>query len=139
MALPEAEKDCDEAIRLDENFVKAYIRKAAVQFGKREFSKSIETCQLGLTKDVDGKHANEIQGQISKAYGAMGQNQGSAEAREQAMKNPEVQQILGDPVMQQILQQMQQDPAAVREHLKNPAFAKKFQTLVDAGVIGLGR
>ena len=41
--------------------------------------------------------------------------------------------------MQQILQQMQQDPAAIREHLKNPKFAQKFQVLVDNGIIQVGR
>ncbi|KAJ3359864.1 Hsp90 cochaperone [Kappamyces sp. JEL0680] len=141
MALPEAERDCDEAIRLDALFIKAYIRKAAVQFAKREYSKCIETCNLALEKDTEQKHAAEIQGQIQKAYQALGGGgaANSEEARQNALKNPEVQQILGDPVMQQILKQMQEDPAAIREHLKNPAFAKKFQVLVDAGIVQLGR
>jgi stress-induced-phosphoprotein 1 len=32
-----------------------------------------------------------------------------------AMQNPKVQEILADPIMQQILQQMTTDPAAARE------------------------
>lgn len=135
MALPEAEKDCDEAIRIDPSFVKAYIRKAGVQFSKREFSKCIETCNLALEKDVDQKNAGEIHSQIQKAqfslYGA-GQTD---EGRQEALKRPEVQAILGDPVMQQILRQMQEDPAAIKDHMKNPEFAKKMQVLVDAGVV----
>jgi stress-induced-phosphoprotein 1 len=51
------------------------------------------------------------------------------------MQNPEVQNILGDPAMQMILQQMQRDPAAIQDHLKNPAVAEKFQKLMDAGII----
>jgi stress-induced-phosphoprotein 1 len=66
MALPEAEKDCNEAIRLDPAFIKAYIRKAAVQFAKKDFTKCIETCQEALAKDTEGKHANEIQGQVKR-------------------------------------------------------------------------
>jgi stress-induced-phosphoprotein 1 len=53
------------------------------------------------------------------------------------MQDPEVQKILGDPAMQSILQQMQQDPAAARDHLKNPVIAAKLQTLINAGVIGV--
>ena len=64
MALPEAERDCDKAISFDENFVKAYIRKAAVQFSKKEYQASIDTCTLAMSKDKEGKHTNEIQGQV---------------------------------------------------------------------------
>ncbi|KAI8892660.1 hypothetical protein BC833DRAFT_638652 [Globomyces pollinis-pini] len=142
MALPEAERDCDEAIKLDENFVKAYIRKANVQFNKREYTKSIETCQTAITKDTDGKHQTELQNQINKAYYALNQSTtgGNAEeTRKAAMSNPEVQQILGDPVMQTILKQMQEDPAAIRDHMKNPTIAKKMEVLINAGIVQMGR
>ncbi|KAI8904363.1 hypothetical protein EDD86DRAFT_213225 [Gorgonomyces haynaldii] len=138
MALPEAEKDCDEAIRLDENFVKAYIRKAAIQFTKREFTRCIETCNLASLKDPEGKHAAEIQQQIQKAYLANGQdneNLTPEQRYKKAMQDPEVAKIMSDPIMQQILQQMQEDPKAARDHLKNPAIAAKIQTLINAGII----
>ena len=35
--------------------------------------------------------------------------------RQRAMRDPEVQQILADPAMQLILQQMQKDPKALQE------------------------
>lgn len=138
LALPEAERDCDEAIRLDEGFVKAYIRKAAVQFGKREYSKCVETCNLALIKDSDNKHQGEIQGQISKAYNALSTARNSDEGRKEAMNNPEVQKILSDPVMNQILQQMQSDPAAIKDHMKNPIIMKQLQVLIDAGIVSMG-
>lgn len=88
-----------------------------------------------MEKDVEQKNAGEIQAQIQKAqfalYGAGQTEQG----RQESLKNPEVQKILGDPVMQTILRQMQEDPAAIREHMKNPDFAKKMQVLMDAGVV----
>lgn len=37
------------------------------------------------------------------------------EVRKQAMSDPEVQQILGDPAMRLILEQMQNDPKALHE------------------------
>ena len=37
--------------------------------------------------------------------------------RRRAMANPEVQQILADPAMQLILQQMQKDPKALQEYV----------------------
>lgn len=95
----------------------------------------METCNLALEKDVAQKHASEIQGQIQKAQFAMYGGGQTEQSRQDALKNPEVQQILGDPVMQQILRQMQEDPSAIREHMKNAEFAKKMQVLVDAGVV----
>jgi len=139
MALPEAERDCDEAIKLDETFIKAYIRKAAVQFAKREYHKTIETCNLAIAKDTSQKHTTELTNQIQKAYFAM--NQGnqtgnlSEEDRKRAISSPEVQEILGDPVMQTILKQMQEDPSAIKEHMRNPGIAKKMQILVNAGIV----
>lgn len=44
-----------------------------------------------------------------------------------------------DPVMQAILQQAQSDPAALSEHMKNPAVRSKIQKLIAAGVIRVGR
>lgn len=35
--------------------------------------------------------------------------------RRRAMQDPEIQQIIADPAMQLILQQMQKDPQALRE------------------------
>jgi hypothetical protein len=65
MALPEAEKDCDAALSLDEGFVKAYIRKAGILFAKRDYMKCVDMCNVAREKDVDGKHAAEIDGQVT--------------------------------------------------------------------------
>ena len=51
-------------------------------------------------------------------------------------------QILGimqDPVMQSILQQAQNDPAALQEHMKNPGIRSKIQKLIASGIIRVGR
>lgn len=42
---------------------------------------------------------------------------------------------MSDPVMQQILQQAQSNPAALQDHLKNPMIKQKIQKLINAGVI----
>ena len=39
------------------------------------------------------------------------------QARQRAMNDPEIQQIMGDPSMQMILQQMQQNPGAINEYV----------------------
>jgi len=52
-----------------------------------------------------------------------------------AMEDPEVQRILGDPAMRMILEQMQTDPKAVQDHLKNPEIKAKIQKLIESGLI----
>ena len=131
-AFNESYKDAETCIKLDPNFIKAYIRKASIEFLKREYEKCIETCNLALTMDKEGKHHKEIQNQIYKANAAMNSAPVAGTA---SMDDPEVQQILGDPVMQSILQQMQSDPKAVQEHMKNPMIAQKIRKLVQAGVV----
>jgi stress-induced-phosphoprotein 1 len=54
---------------------------------------------------------------------------------QRAAQNPEVREILSDPVMVQILKQMQADPRAVQEHMQNPVIAQKLRKLISAGVI----
>lgn len=59
------------------------------------------------------------------------------EVRKRALADPEIQQILSDPSMCSILDQMQEEPLAIREHLRNPAIAQKVRKLVDAGIIAI--
>jgi stress-induced-phosphoprotein 1 len=47
--------------------------------------------------------------------------------------------IMQDPVMNSILQQAQNDPAALQEHMKNPSIRSKIQKLIASGVIRVGR
>ncbi|RHZ76763.1 hypothetical protein Glove_193g63 [Diversispora epigaea] len=139
MAFQEALKDCEVCISLDPTFVKAYLRKAAVEFLKKEYSNCLTTCEIALKHD-DGKHASEINAQIMKCrqamYSGQGQNtQSQEEVLRKASSDPEIMKILQDPVMQQILQQSQEDPGALMEHLKNPVVASNIQKLVNAGIL----
>lgn len=60
---------------------------------------------------------------------------------EQAMKDPEIQAIMGDPVFMNIMRSLQENPndATAKEALKNPDVMAKFQKLVQSGVIQLGQ
>ncbi|KAF7722013.1 hypothetical protein EC973_003769 [Apophysomyces ossiformis] len=143
MAINEAQKDAEKCIELDPTFVRGYIRKAAVEFAKKEYQKSIDVLKEAQEHDKDGKCSREIQQQMMKAYTAMnpmsaagaGGEESQEEILRRAAQDPEVQRILSDPVMQQILQQMQQDPKAAQEHLKNPQVAANIRKLMTAGVL----
>ncbi|KAI6165051.1 chaperone [Pisolithus thermaeus] len=138
MALPEALKDAEEAIKVDPNFVKAYIRKANILHSMREYTKALEALQTAETIDTTHAHTSEIHAQELKTQQALfTQRAGETEEQtlERAMRDPEVAKIMTDPVMQQILQQAQGNPAALQEHMKSPIIREKIMKLINAGII----
>lgn len=87
------------------------------------YSKALEidpNCQ----EAIDGYRACSIES-----------NSNPEEVRKRAMQDPEVQEILRDPAMRLILEQMQSDPKAVQDHLKNPEVRARIQKLIEAGLI----
>ncbi|GLB33445.1 putative tetratricopeptide repeat containing protein [Lyophyllum shimeji] len=137
-ALPEALKDTNEAIKTDPTFVKAYIRKSNILYAMREYDKALETIQQAREIDAEHKHTAEISQQELKVQQALWSQRGEEtqeQTLERAMRDPEVANIMNDPVMQQILQQAQTNPGALQDHMKNPVVRAKIQKLINAGII----
>eukprot|EP00124_Ichthyophonus_hoferi_P005018 Ihof_evm1s642 gene=Ihof_evmTU1s642 len=111
---PTAIKDCDKCIEMAPSFVKGYTRKANCQLFLKEHTKALETYETVLKLEPGNKEAEEG---IQRTFAAMQQKQtgmSREQIAEEAMKDPEIQGIMADPVMRQILQQMQSDPAAIQ-------------------------
>ncbi|WWD17530.1 hypothetical protein CI109_101971 [Kwoniella shandongensis] len=138
LAMPEALKDAETAISHDPTFIKAYIRKALVQEAMKDHTRALETLQRATEADVEKKHTRELETNMAKVLAEL-QSQRSTETDEQtyerAMRDPEVQEIMGDPIMRQILADGQQNPRALNDHMKNPMIAQKIQKLINAGII----
>jgi stress-induced-phosphoprotein 1 len=132
MSFDLALKDCDKAIELEPDFVKAYLRKAMVLKGMGQLSKAQGVYEKVL--EMDSNCSEAIEGFRSCAM-ASSSSDNSEDVRRRAMSDPEVQKILNDPAMRMILEQMQSDPKAIQEHLKNPEIAEKFMKLREAGLI----
>ncbi|GAA6003908.1 Hsp90 cochaperone STI1 [Rhodotorula paludigena] len=142
MALPEALKDADKAIEIDPAFVKGYIRKSHVLFAMKEFDKALAAIEEAAEKDTANAHQKEISQQFVKVQQSMVSSR-AGETDEQtyarAMRDPEVQAIMSDPVFQSILQQAQQDPKSLQQHMmSNEGIRKKVEVLVRAGIIKTG-
>lgn len=140
VALPEALKDAEEAIRVDPAFVKAYIRKGSVLFAMREHNKALEALDIAREHDeaAGSKSTREIQElsfKIQSAISAQRANETEQETMERAMRDPEIAEIMTDPVMQSILQQAQGNPQALQDHMKNPTVRTKIMKLINAGII----
>lgn len=112
-------------------------------------------CVQAQDVDDEKKHKREIDDQLQKVTMALyTQRAGESEEEtlQRAMRDPEIAGIMGDPVMQQvrktrvlcvqlihvclqILQQAQQEPGALQDHMKNPIIRSKIQKLIAAGII----
>jgi len=138
VAFPEALKDVNEAIKVDSSFVKAYIRKSTILYGMREYTKALDALQEAKEHDTEHQHIKEISQQELKCHQAsytQHSEETSEQTLERAMRDPEIASIMTDPVMQQILQQAQNDPKALQDHMKNPTVRQKIQKLINAGII----
>lgn len=135
MEFNKAVKDSEECIRLEPNFVKGYLRKAAAHHGLKETSKARDAYSKALELDANCQEAKD--GLVScRAMPAFSGNDADNEARaQQAMNDPEIQEIMSDPGMRIILKQMQDNPSAAGEHLKNPAIREKITKLMQSGIL----
>ena len=142
-AIPEAIKDCETAIKLDPTFIKAYIRKANAELMKRDKEACLRTCQMALEMDKSGAHKAELQDIQMRCYTSTNPSPTEDDpkltpeqrAQRAVERDPELQAIVSDPVMRTILQQMQSDPNAIQEHMRNPMVAAKIRKLVSAGIL----
>lgn len=103
-------KDCDMCTKLDEKFIKGWIRKGKILQGMQQPSKALATYQKAL--EIDPTNSEALEGYRTCT---MAVHSNPEEVRKKAMNDPEVQSILKDPAMRLILEQMQSDPKAVQE------------------------
>ncbi|KAL3499516.1 hypothetical protein ACH5RR_038609 [Cinchona calisaya] len=138
-ALPEGLKDAEKCIELDPTFAKGYTRKGAVQFFMKEYEKALETYQEGLKHDRNNQElldgVRRCVEQINKASRGDLSPEELKERQAKAMHDPEIQNILTDPIMRQVLTDFQENPKAAQEHMKNPLVMNKIQKLVSAGIV----
>ncbi|KAG8037411.1 hypothetical protein G9C98_005621 [Cotesia typhae] len=125
-------KDCEKCVELDPKFVKGWVRKGKILQGMQQHRKAVKAYQTALSLDPYNAEASEGYRSCSVYF-----DSNPEEVRKRAMADPEVQNILRDPAMRLILEQMQNDPKALQDHLKNPAIAEKLQKLLESGLVAI--
>jgi len=124
-------KDVELCLKLDPKFVKAYLRKGTICLLMKQPLQAKQAYESALEIDPNCQEAK------TGLYNCMQQKQKLTpeEKRNMAMSDPEVQEILRDPAMRMILEQMQENPNAASDHLQNPAIREKINKLVESGIL----
>jgi len=129
-------EDIDTCLKIDPTFVKAYIRKGKIQQYLKQYHKALETYDKGLALDPEASELMEGKRATLRAINeenATGQVDPARRA--EAMKDPEIQAILRDPMINKVLSDMQADPANAQDALKDPQIMAKLEKLINAGVL----
>lgn len=136
-----AQRQVEVALELDPRYVKAWARKGDIEMVMKEFHKAMDSYQTGLNIEPDNPTCKEglrkVQAQISYGRANMTEEEKKQQAAH-AMADPEIQAILQDPVLQQVLRDFQENPAAAQKAMADPGMAAKIQRLIAAGIIETG-
>lgn len=126
--------DCKKAIEIDPKYIKAFSRKGNIHLYLKEYHKALESFNKGL--EIDPENADCKNGVARTNYQIQSQQGTNTEERaKRAMEDPEIRNIMSDPVMRTVLQEMQTDPAAAQKHMSNPEVSAKIQKLIAAGIL----
>ena len=124
--------DCEAAIKQDPTFVKPYIRKGKIHHFMKQYHKALEAFEKGLSLDPD---STELKEERMRTMMAINTGEADPERAKEAMKDPEIQNILRDPTINKVLQDLQQNPAAGQAAMRDKDIRSKIEKLIAAGVL----
>ena len=113
--------------------------------GIKEYHKAVETFREALAIEPDNADSKEgLRLTMSKInagmYGGDGKG-GKGEPDERArraMEDPEIQQILKDPMVNAALADLQRDQASATKVMKDPYMGPKIEKLIASGILRMG-
>ena len=128
LALNEAIKDFDKSIELDQNFIRAYIRKGKCHIMKKEFPSAIEIYELGLNIQPDNK---EMIGGKKMCLDSLSLE--FTEMCNEKIKNAdqETKKLLNDQRIKKLLENFKENPNAAYEAMKKDKYlSDSFRKLI---------
>ena len=129
-------KDADTCVGMDPTFIKGWTRKAGIHYFLKEYHKAMDAYNAVLKLEPENEEAkNGLELVVAKINESSQSGEVDKERQARAMADPEIQQILGDPQMRSILNEMQSDPKKAQAAMNDPGISAKLQKLIAAGVL----
>ena len=140
MEYPMALKEVEKALAIEPNFTKALVRKGSIHHVMKEYHKAIEVLERAVALDPEDENAKEQLRKTKMAIaGDMHSTEGNDDERmRRAMADPEIQQIMMDPMLKIALNQMQANPKDAHTYFSDPNLGPKLQKLIQAGILKVG-
>ncbi|KAL0732979.1 hypothetical protein Bca4012_009189 [Brassica carinata] len=138
-AIADGLEDAEKCIGIDPKFSGGYIRKAEVEFYLKEFDNAMKTYVEGLKHDPSNQEL--LAGVTSCIQKINTANRGGLtseelkERRAKGMEDPEIQSILTDPVIRQVMSDLEENPSAAQKQMRNSMIKNKIQKLITAGIV----
>ena len=133
-----AKREVEVALELDPQYVKAWARKGEIEMIMKENHKAMESFRKGLEIDpknqacIDG--LRKVSAMINYGSASMSEDE-KKERAEHAMADPEIQNILMDPIIMQVLRDFQNSPQAAKDAMRDPGVRSKIEKLIASGVV----
>uniref|UniRef100_A0A7S1H3X1 STI1 domain-containing protein n=1 Tax=Thalassionema nitzschioides TaxID=33649 RepID=A0A7S1H3X1_9STRA len=130
-----AKREIEIAVELDPKYVKAWARKGDIEVMLKENHKAMESFRTGLALDSANVACKEGLRKVTASMGSAMSDEERKERAAHAMADPEIQSILTDPVIRQILQDFNENPAAAQKAMADPHVASKIEKLIASGIV----
>lgn len=133
-----AKAACEKAIELDPKYVKAWAKKGDIEFFMKEYHKAMESYKRGLELEPNNSLCMQGLQKTAARIREASSQEVDMERAAHGMADPEIQAILSDPIIRQVLTDLQENPMAGRKALSDPGVAAKIEKLIAAGVLRTG-
>mmetsp|Transcript_20153 Transcript_20153/g.20252 ORF Transcript_20153/g.20252 Transcript_20153/m.20252 type:complete len:558 (+) Transcript_20153:129-1802(+) len=130
-----AKAEVEKAIDIDQNYMKAWAKKGDIEFFMKEYHKALESYRKGLMLEPDNTLCKQgMQKTMAKINEASG-GEMDKERQAHAMADPEIQSILQDPMVRQVLTDLQENPKYGQQAMNDPVMRGKIEKLIASGVL----
>uniref|UniRef100_A0A7S3XT11 Hsp70-Hsp90 organising protein n=1 Tax=Heterosigma akashiwo TaxID=2829 RepID=A0A7S3XT11_HETAK len=136
MDFNKAKEACEKALELDPQYVKAWAKKGDIEFFMKEYHKALDSYKKGLEFEPNNQLCTAgVQKTLARINQANQSGEMDQERAAHAMADPEIQAILSDPIIRNVLRDLQESPAAAQKALSDPTVAAKLEKLMAAGIL----
>ena len=127
--------DCAKGLELDPTNTKGFYRKGKIEIALKKYNNALDSFRSGLEVDPQDKACTLGLQEVSRKIQEENQKGNNMDRAREAMKDPEIQAIMADPVMQSVLGELN-DPTKMAHHMANADVRAKIEKLYAAGIIG---
>ncbi len=133
MSFQDALNDCEQALSIDENFLRAHQRLCNVQFLMKRYHKALTSYEKALKLFPEDA---ELKEGYYKCVSKINESGDDEERLKQTMNDPEIQALMVDPRVQQLLKDLRENQKSAVEAIQKDEFlGEAFRKLVAAGII----